>query len=275
MSLARAQELNHVGGRAISLGGLALGFHRIDVGDQQEELVAVGIAHHDAGGRGANVVLDDVVLLGDLLEQLDEAGIEEEARLLQRHRAVDGRGNLGKVFVLQALDLAPQGVSHALILLLQEAIDDTLVEGGDRRLEAGLAGEQDCLDRQIADGAAELDARHLGHVEVDDGHGDALLAGAVLDHRAQLRQLQAQEAVAEAHLRAEVHVGDVSEVAGEIGVLAGLRAKMLERGIRTRKRLARHFFAKLKIQTFSEKADRHPERGSRSDGRKASYTCEP
>ena len=148
------------------------------------------------GRRGADVVLDDAVVLRDLVEQLDEARIGEEAGLLQRQRALDRIGDLLEILPLQALDLAAQRERDVGVLLLQEAIDDAFVEGGDGRLEPGLARQQDRLDRKIANGAAELDARHFRHVEVDDGDGDALVARVVVDHRAQLGQLQPQQAVA-------------------------------------------------------------------------------
>ena len=54
-------------------------------------------------------------------------------------------------------------------------------------------------------------------------------------------------------VRDKIHVRDVSEIAREIRVLFGLGAQVLERSVGTRKRLARHFFAKLKVQTFKKK----------------------
>ena len=73
-------------------------------------------------------MLDDAVLLGHFLEQLCKAGVGEERGLLQRERAVDGCADLDEVFVLKALDLSPQGIRYALVLLLQEAVDDALIE---------------------------------------------------------------------------------------------------------------------------------------------------
>ncbi|MEI9900183.1 MAG: hypothetical protein WDN31_08710 [Hyphomicrobium sp.] len=99
------------------------------------------------------------------------------------------------------------------------------VEGADCGFKACLAGQQNGLDGQVAHGPAELDAGHLRHVVVDDRDRHALLACAVLEHRAELGELEAQEDVAEAQLRARALVGDVLEVAREARMLAGLGAQ--------------------------------------------------
>ena len=138
-------------------------------------------------------------------------------------------------------------------LLLQEAVDHTFVERGDRGLEPCLAGEQDRFYREIADGAAEFDTCHLRHVEVDYGDRHALVARPVVDHGAQLGKLQPQQAVAVPSFGAEIHVRAVPKVAGEVGVLARLPAQMLERRVGPGERLAGKLVAELEIEAFQKK----------------------
>jgi len=49
---------------------------------------AIRVAHHNARRCGADVMLDDAILLGDLLEKLDEARVGNETRFLQCERAI-------------------------------------------------------------------------------------------------------------------------------------------------------------------------------------------